>query len=146
GRLWSFCTDEDDPESYSDNGKAINAYWETPDIDGYVFFKNKTFRYLALKIAPAIFTGVKVFLQIKGIWLKDPIFESGARSRYFSFDYIDFEKLSFSSDRTAKTLTKKLKVKKNDKIRLRFRNDALNEPFGLYSFGLEFEEKNNYRV
>lgn len=144
GRLCRFYTDVDDPKSYNDDGAAIEAYWDTPDISGKLFYKNKTFRNISVLIAAAPVTGCTVWVQKKGIWSQ--VYTSGEKARYFDWDYVNFAKFVFSADRTPHTLSGKIKVKKVDKCRFRIRNAELNEPFGLYAFATEYTEaSNNYK-
>lgn len=144
GRLCKFYTDVDDPKSYNDDGAAIEAYWDTPDISGKHFYKNKTFRNLSVLIAAAPVTGCTVLAQKKGIWSQ--VYTSGQKARYFDWSYINFAKFVFSADRTPHTLSGKIKVKKVDKCRFRIQNFELNEPFGLYAFAAEYTEaSNNYK-
>ena len=144
GKLCRFGTNVDDVGGYNDDGAAIDAYWETSDFDGKIFFHVKTFTGLAVRLAAATNTGVVVYAQVRGIWKK--VFSSGAKARYFDWNYIDFSKFTFSADRTPRTLFGKIKIKKADKVRFRLQNDVLNEPFGLYAFGLQFKEPGgNYK-
>nr|DAQ53184.1 MAG TPA: hypothetical protein [Bacteriophage sp.] len=144
GKLCRFGTNVDDVGGYNDDGLAIDAYWETSDFDGKIFFHVKTFTGLAVRLAAATNTGVVVYAQVRGIWKK--VFSSGAKARYFDWNYIDFSKFTFSADRTPRTLFGKIKIKKADKVRFRLQNDVLNEPFGLYAFGLQFKEPGgNYK-
>lgn len=144
GTVCRFFNNVDDINSYNDNGAAINAYWETPDLDGSLFFKNKTFRYVAVRLASAVTTGIEIYVQKKGIWSK--LFDGGAKARYFDWEHINFAKFSFSSDRTPRTIGGKIKIKKVDKAKFRLQNKELNEPFGLYAFALEYTEPgNNYK-
>lgn len=144
GKLCRFAVNVDDLTSYNDDGKAIDAYWETSDFDGKIFFHVKTFTGIAVRLAAAVNTGVVVYAQVRGIWKQ--VFSSGAKARFFDFGYIDFSKFSFSSDRTPRTLFGKIKIKKADKARFRLQNNVLNEPFGLYAFGLQFKEPGgNYK-
>lgn len=138
GRICEFYSAPDDPESYNDDGKAIVAYWDTPNLDGRYFWKNKTFRYVSCRLASAVVTGVKIFAQVRGLWRQ--IFDAGQKARYLDWSYINFEKFVFSADRTPRTLGGKIKLKKVDKVRFRFQNGELNEPFGLYSIGFEYTE------
>lgn len=138
GRLCKFWDEPDNPESYNDDGAPIRAYWDTPDLDGQSFWKNKTFRYVACRIASAVLTGVKIFAQVRGLWRQ--IYDAGAKARYFDWGYVDFSKFVFSADRTPRTLGGKIKLKKVDKVRFRFENAELNEPFGLYAIGFEYTE------
>ena len=144
GSICRFATNVDDPESYSDDGAAIEAYWETSDFDGRVMFKNKTVTAIAVRLAAAVLTGVKVDAQKRGIWTQ--VYDAKEKARFFDWSYIDFAKFTFSADRTPHTLCGKVKLKKVDKVRFRLRNGEKNEPFGIYSFGLEWKEPGgNYK-
>ena len=140
------CRFFDDPESllaYNDDGEPIHAIWDTPDFYGNLFYKNKTFRHLDVRLASAIATSVKIWVQKRGLW--SLIKEDNSSARYFSFMSLVFSKLSFSPDTTPKTIPSKIKVKKVDKARFRFENDMLNEPFGLYDIALEYVENGYYK-
>ena len=110
---------------------------------GELFYKKKNFKYLSASIAPAIATGFEAWAQVKGLWTR--LYDSGAKARYFDFTYIDFSKINFSSDTTPRTLGHKIRLKRVDKVRFSFRNEELNEPFGLYAVGTEFTESGNYK-
>ena len=138
GKLCRFHTNVDDPTSYSDDGRPILAYWDTPDLSGEYFWHNKTFRYLSVRLAAAVVTGVKAFKQVRGQW--SLLYDAGEKARYFDWGYINFAKFVFSSDRTPRTLGRKIKIKKVDKVRFRFQNGELNEPYGLYAIGFEYTE------
>lgn len=144
GKLKEFAHNVDDPESYNDDGAAIDAYWETSDLDGKSFFKNKTFTSVSVRLAAAVLTGVKIYAQRRGIWKL--VYDAKERARYFDWSYIDFSKFVFSSDRTPRTLSGKVKIKKVDKTRFRLQNKEKNEPFGIYAFGVEWKEPgSNYK-
>ena len=144
GKLRRFGTNVDDPAAYNDDGAAIDAYWETSDFDGKAFFKTKTFTSVSCRLASAVLTGVKIFAQKRGIWSQ--VYDAKERARYFDWSYIDFSKFVFSADRTPRTLCGKIKIKKVDKVRFRLQNKELDEPFGIYMFGLEWREPgSNYK-
>ena len=144
GKLKEFARNVDDPESYNDDGAAIDAYWETSDFDGKTFFKNKTFTAVSVRLAAAVLTGVKIYAQRRGIWKL--VYDAKERARFFDWNYIDFSKFVFSSDRTPRTLSGKVKIKKVDKTRFRLQNSEKNEPFGIYAFGVEWKEPgSNYK-
>lgn len=144
GKLRRFGTNVDDPGCYNDDGAAIDAYWEFSDFDGQTFFRAKTFTGVSVRLASAVLTGVKIFAQKQGLWSQ--VFDAKERARYLDWGYIDFAKFVFSADRTPRTLWGKIKLKKVDKVRFRLQNNALNEPFGLYAFGLEWKEPGgNYK-
>ena len=143
GNIFKFYTDKTDNKSYNDNGKPIKARWDTNAIDGKIFYKKKNFRYLAAQIAPAPNTSFEAYAEINGGWKK--LFDSGAKAMYLDFSYIDFSKINFASDGTPRTIGSKIRIKKVDKVRFSFRNEKLNEPFGLYAIGTEFTENGNYK-
>ena len=143
GKVCRFFDDPVTLTSYNDNGQPIHAIWDTPDFYGNLFYKNKTFRHLDVRLASAIATSVKIWVQKRGLW--SLIKEDSSTARYFSFANLVFSKLSFSPDTTPKTLPSKIKVKKVDKARFRFENDMLNEPFGLFDIALEYVENGYYK-
>lgn len=143
GKVCRFFDDPESLQSYNDNGEPIHAIWDTPDFYGNLFYKNKTFRHLDVRLASAIATSIKIWVQKRGLWIL--IKEDNSTGRYFSFMSLVFSKLSFSPDTTPKTVPSKIKVKKVDKARFRFENDMLNEPFGLFDIALEYVENGYYK-
>ena len=143
GRICEFYTDKDSLPSYSDNGSAIFCQWETPDIDGQLFYKNKTLRYVAIRLGAAIATSLNIYGMDKGIWRL--LRADTSTGRYLVFSVLQFSKFSFSCDTTQKVSHTKVKIKKVDKYRIRITNDQLNEPFSLYDIGLEYIESGNYK-
>lgn len=143
GRVCQFHTDKYSLDSYNDDGKPICAIWETPDIDGKLFYKNKTLRYIALRLDSAIATSVQIYVMNRGLW--QFIKKDDTSGRYLSFAHLVFSKFSFSGDKTQHTFSTKVRVKKVDKFRLRVLNDDLNEPFGLFNIAFEYVENGNYK-
>ena len=152
GRVCRFGTEIDDLESYNDDGEPIYCCWETPDLDGRLFYKNKTFRYFAVRLMRAIKTSVRISSQKLGNWtfIKEDRQSGGA----FDFEAIDFELFSFSTDRSEKVIHTKVRVKKVDKARFKVENGYIengvkhgykNEPFGLFDLALEYIESGNYK-
>lgn len=143
GKLCRFFRDKESLQSYADNGETIYCQWETPDIDGNLFYKNKTLRYLAIRVGAAIATSVEVWAMDRGLWKfvkKDNTF-----GRYFSFQNLVFSKVAFSGNKTQKVSRTKLRIKKVDKYRIRLVNNELNEPFALYNIAMEYVENGNYK-
>lgn len=143
GNTFRFYDDVTDQKSYNDDGVAIPARWDTPELMGKLFYKNKNFRRVDVMLAPAIATGVSVYAQIKGVWSE--IFNSGARAMYFDFTHINWELINFSTDDTPRTMGTKVKIKKVDKVAFSLRNERYNEPFGIYMLSLEYTENGNYK-
>lgn len=143
GRVCEFYNDSDALVSYNDDGEKIEAIWETPDLDGKLFYKNKTFRYLAVRLKSAVATTLEMYVQKRGLW--SFIKKDNYTARYLSFGSVVFSKFTFSSDQTQKIIPTKLRVKKVDKARFRFVNSELNEPFGLFDIALEYVENGNHK-
>ena len=143
GIIHAFYNNPDSQESYNDNGVAIEAVWETPDLDGKLFYQNKTFRHLAIRLQSAVATSINIFVQKRGLW--SLVKTDDVTARYFSFSQLVFSKFTFSCDKSQKIIATKLRVKKVDKARFRFTNDSINEPFGLFNIALEFVEEGKYK-
>lgn len=143
GNIFRFYDDVTDQKSYNDDGKTIPARWDTPELSGKLFYKNKTFRRVEVMLAPAIATGVNVFAQVKGVWSE--IFDSGAAAMYFDFTHINWERINFSTDDTPRTMGSKIRIKKVDKVAFSLRNERFNEPFGIYALALEYTENGYYK-
>lgn len=143
GRVCRFYTDIESLDSYNDDGKAIYCCWETPDLDGKLFYKNKTFRYFAIRMMKALRTSVKLYSQKLGVW--SFIKEDVATALTFDFATLDFEHFSFSTDNSEKVIHTKVRVKKVDKARFKVENDKKDEPFGLFDLALEYVESGNYK-
>lgn len=143
GKICRFATDIEDLNSYNDDGKAIYCCWETPDLDGKLFYKNKTFRYFAIRMMQALRTSVQIWSRKLGTW--SFIKEDTASGITFDFANIDFSNFSFSTDISEKVAHTKIRIKKVDKARFRVENGKLNEPFGLFDLALEYIESGNYK-
>lgn len=143
GRICRFHKDTSLQNSYNDDGEPIEAIWETPDIDGRLFYKNKTLKYLAIRLDSAVATSLKLFAMERGLW--SLIKEDDTFARTLKFSQLTFSKFSFSCDLTQKISRTKMRIKKVDKFRLRFVNDKKDEPFSLYDFALEFIENGNFK-
>lgn len=147
GRVCRFCTGQA-PVDYQDRltgaePRAVQAVWETPDLSGEQFYRNKNFRWLAVRLQPAVATSVELQAQCEGVWQTLQI--QPFQLRYFSFPGMVFSKLSFSGDQTGKTLGVKLRLPRVNKVRFRFENKELCEPFGLLGWALEFTQGRRYR-
>lgn len=143
GKVCRFKEDRESLTTYNDDGAAIEAYWTIPSFSGKEFYKKKTVRYLAVKVAPAIATSIRIWVQKKGIW--SLLFEEFGRTRYFSWTQLCWSKFSWSSDTTPRTVGRKVKIKKIDQASFRLENREKDEPFGIYEFSLEFTEIGNYK-
>lgn len=143
GRICRFHTDKESSIGYNDDGEAISACWETPDIDGNLFYKNKTVRYIACRLESAIATSVSIYAMDRGLW--NFVMTDNSSGRYFTYKNLTYSKFSYSCDRTQKIAKTKLRIKKVDKFRFKFENANVDEPFGLHDVALEFVENGNFK-
>lgn len=143
GRMCKVYTDKDEPTSYNDDGEPISAWWETYDMDGNLFYKNKTFRYMAVRLKANVQTGVTLWSMTRGLWTL--IKSKSLSSRIFSFSELTFSKLTFNNDTSDPVVSSKLRIKKIDKVRFKLENSNLNEPFGIQNLAFEFVESGNFK-
>ena len=144
GKVAKFATDEDSLTSYNDDGVPIEAIWETPDIEGKLFYKNKTLRYLAVKFDAALKTSAKIYGKGREGW--ELLKEDESTGASFTFSTLKFSALRFGGEMTQLISTVKAKIKKVDKFQLKVQNSELNEPFGLFEIGFEFVENGNFKT
>lgn len=143
GEIRAFYTDPTAQLSYSDDGKPIYACWTTPDIFGKNFHRFKNFRRFYVGISAAVATSVRAWARESGLWEEQ--FFDDTTARYFDWSQITWDKWSWSTDTTPRTIGEKIRVKKVDKAAFRVENDALNEPFGLEHINIEFVETGYYK-
>ena len=152
GNVYRFFTDENDLLSYADGDSPIMAKWQTPDIAGRLFYKNKTFRYIALKVSPARDSSVLIEGEKNGVW--EEVKDEHAKIKYFSFENLTFARtpgtpsypiFTFMCDKTQKVVTTKTRIKKIDKVQFRFSNNIIYEPLGLNQFALEYTQGGNIK-
>lgn len=141
GKIYKFYTDPAALESYSDDGQPIKAVWETADISEKKFYKNKTYRYVALRCMPEIYSSVLIEAQKNGIW--QDVKRDEVTLKYLSFANVTFSKFTFSCNTTQRVTSSKMRIKKVDHIRFRFSNEVLNEPLGINNFACEFTQGTN---
>jgi len=143
GKICSFYTDETNLSSYNDDGNPIEAWWETADLDGRLFYKNKTFRYVALRLISYSYSKIKIWAKSRGIWTK--IKEQNFSNEVFRFSTLCFSRFTFNNDTSDPVMSSKLRVKKIDKARFKVENSNVNEPFGLHDLALEYVENGNFK-
>ena len=143
GAVFKFYSALDELGSYQDDGKPIYSCWETPDLYGNLFYKNKRFKYLALQMKPSATSGVTVYAMKRGLW--GMIWQNFTKARYFNYHQIMYSKFTYSNDGTPRTLHNKISIKRVDKARFRIENAERFEPFGLMQIALEFVENGNFK-
>ena len=143
GKICAVYDDETALTSYNDNGAAIKAWWETADLDGQLFYKNKAFRYIAVRLMSVIYSTVTLSARRRGVWSK--IKTKTFSNRVFTFSGLTFSTLTFNNDSSDPVMSSKLRVKKIDKARFKIENSNLNQPFGIHDLALEYVENGNFR-
>ena len=143
GEVRAFYSDPAAQNSYNDDGKEIYACWTTPDIFGRNFHRFKTFSQFYVGITSAVATSVRAWARESGLWEEQ--FFDDTTARYFDWSQIDWDKWSWSTDTTPRTIGQKIRIKKVDKASFRVENGAKNEPFGLEHINIEFVETGYYR-
>lgn len=158
GDIYRFYKNEKDPASYVDGTDPIPAWWTTPDIAGKLFYKNKTFRYVALTVMPSKDSSIKIEAEKHGVW--EEVKDDHVSIKVFSFIGLTFKKkvgysstppnerypvFSFLCDDSQKVIPTKIRIKKVDKLRFKFSNDITKEPMGLNNFALEYTQGGNIK-
>lgn len=144
-------TDGSLPRHYHDGKDTpIKAFWETPWIYGSNFYKNKIFMRLGVLLGELtdITTGQTVEtntgILVEGkkndedwkVFMNEEIV-----SRTFSFDRIDFRYLTFRGVAEMPAMTRKIKVKKAKRFKLRFSNNTVDQPFILREYGIDYVQE-----
>ncbi|WP_034452440.1 hypothetical protein [Butyrivibrio sp. AE2032] len=143
GKVFKWYTDDKALESYNDNGEAINAVWETADISEKLFYKKKTYRYLAIRCMPEIASSIQVWAQKQGQWVE--LKDDTSTLKYFSFENFIYSKMTYSCNKTQRISATKIRLKKLDHVRFKFVNDDLNEPLGINDFAVEYTQAGNVK-
>lgn len=143
GNVMEFAKDDSLLNSYSDNGAAIRCIYETADIDALIFFKNKTYRFLAVRAFPAIVSSLKIWVLKQGIW--DLVKYDTGTIRYFTFSHLKFSELTFKTDTGTQLVSSKLRVKKVDHVRFKLENERNYEPLMIDQFGIEYTQSGNHK-
>ena len=136
GRIGRFYTDYENPNSFNDDGHAIEAVWQTGEFVVPVSAKLKDIYSVWVVCATALRTGVIVQAQINGIWKE--IFRDMVSARYFRWSAIQWSKFTWSTDETPKIIKRRARIRNIYKTAFRLENKNLDEPFGVYELGLEY--------
>ena len=143
GRVCRFFTDPDSLAGYNDDGAPIACHWDTPDLSGKRFYKNKTFRRVMVRLSSAVATGLTVWMQERGVWAE--VGSDYTSARYFTWNQLEWSRFSWSGDQTPRLISGRVRLRRVDKARLRLENNRLNEPFGLSELAVEFAEMGDHR-
>ena len=129
---------------YSEDGnKAIVAYWTIPDMDGNIFWRNKTIRTAAIQAAPFPQNKLRLEYKKNGVWTT--LKEWGSKLGFFQWSALSWSNFTWHANAEHKTVTAKIKIKKVDKAGFRVVCDEIDKAFGLYAFSLEYVESGRYK-
>jgi len=143
GEVFRFYNEPNSALSYSDNGRPIRAVWQTSSKMNELFYKNKRFSRCSVQLAPATATGMTAYCKQRGVWEEQ--FNADTSARFLKFSALQFSKMCFTSDDAPRTITRKVHIRKVDKVAFRFINDELGEPFGLEAIAFEYVQTGNYK-
>lgn len=129
--------------SYSDEGKAIEAYWTFPDFSGGDFWRKKTIRTAAVQAAAYPLNRLRLECRKDGKW--KVLKEWTDKISFFSWGALSWKDFTWSGNSKTRTLTVKTKIKQFDRAGFRIVCDEKDKAFGLYGFALEYTEGGRYK-
>lgn len=142
GVTYRFYEEPDEPRSYSDDGKPVEAYWTTPFIFGHSFAKNKDFRTLSVLLNAEPVTSVAMY-EMRGkqkVLLRD----APMAGRFLRWSSTVWDKWEWSGDDSPRVVLSRKAIHKVSKVQFRFEN-AEQEPFGLLQIVSEYTIGDNYK-
>lgn len=145
GKIMRFFADDESglASTFTDDGVAINAFWDTPYFDMNSITNYKTLKGLWLMLQPYARTSCKVFYKVKSRIAEEdsPVI---LHADIFSFSDLDFTRLTFNTDISPNVIFYRKKERKFMTIQFRFQNDLI-EPFGLYKVQIQYLMLSRYR-
>ncbi|MBQ9959424.1 MAG: hypothetical protein IJP01_03615 [Oscillospiraceae bacterium] len=144
GVIYRFFTEKMSSFSYNDNGAAIAARWDFMH-KGRNFHKNKTMTRLSANLAATPNSSLSVFYRRSTDFAYTEA-ALDARISYFMYSALRYSGFVYGGNSEAKTISKKLKIKKYDSCVISLRNEKPDEGIVLYALTLEFNEGNPYKL
>ncbi len=141
GRICKLNTDILTIDRYSDDGKAIKAFWDTPaDDDGSItLLKNLEREGGMLTIKPSASTSAVVYVSVDGEpWEK----LSEGKFSLISWENLSFNSFSFFTTSTPKHIYFNQKLRRYLSLQFRVQNDKVNQSFGIYEISKYFTYQN----
>jgi hypothetical protein len=122
----------------------IKAYWETPYVYGSRFYSKKSFSTVALLLKKTlgddgfeINTGVKVYFKKDNQPFK-VLCDYDGKFSVFRYDNVDYGHFTYANRIKSYVLSRRIRIKKAQRVKFRFVNDILNQPFFLQEFAVEY--------
>ncbi len=142
GRICRFNTDMESLERFSDDGEAIDSVWATKmDDDGSAtILKTMIKRGCAVTLKPYSRSSAMVSFRTDS----DPSPKLAVKGAVdiFSWEDIDFERLSFDSNDSPREIFFNTKVKKYKRLQILVRNNTAAEGFGVFAITKNYVEGN----
>ena len=139
GYVFRFYDDPTAAVSYNDNGAAIAAEWQTPELAGTRFDAAKCFRRYSVRINSAGSTSMNGAYRVSGgAWTA--LADAEIPVRRWQFSKLKFSTLGFGSCAGAQTVRGRLAIHGADRMALRVGNRALHEPFGLCTIAIDYTQ------
>lgn len=125
---------ETDPNPYSDNGVAINAYWYSKLINFGLPERRKLVKRIFYTMTPGTHTSCNLYIRtdVKGEKLVDT-----TRIDLIDFTLFDFSEFSFITSDIPQVVVKKVKEKKITHLQLKFENKDVEESLEITSLGIK---------
>lgn len=130
GRVCRFNTDLTSAAKYNDDGKAIVARWSTKADDDGDFMLKKTMlkKGSGLMLKPYSRSSCKVYIRTDKDFGK---LIKSSQMDIFSFEDLNFDRLSFNTNDSPQVVPFLKKVKKYITAQIIVTNDEINEGFGV---------------
>ncbi len=142
GRICRFNTDIESLERFSDDGEAIDSVWATKmdDDGGATILKTMIKRGCAVTLKPYSRSSAMVSFRTDS----DPGPKLAVKGTLdiFSWEDIDFERLSFDSNDSPREIFFNTKVKKYKRLQILVRNNTAAEGFGVFAITKNYVEGN----
>lgn len=133
GRICKLNTDIEDMSRYSDDGAAISAVWATKyDDDGTpAVLKTLLKRGCCVTIKPYARSSAEVYIRADRTGGHEKKV-AGKPMDILDFSDIDFERITFNTDKSPQEIFLNRKVKNYKRLQITVRNQEPNEGFGIF--------------
>lgn len=132
-------------DSYTRDGSdatAIVAFWETPWIYGRDFYRNKIFMRLGVLLESV--KDVNSAVKVEGRKNEEDwklLWDYDGSLCTFNYGTIDYRLFTYAGEPSCPDLSKKIKIKKAKRFKLRFSNDFIDQALILRQFGLDYVQE-----
>jgi hypothetical protein len=121
--------------------RAISAFWETPYFFGSDFKRKKIFMRLGVMLEQA---GFDTSVQVEGKKNDEPwkvLWGYDGRLCSFAYGRVDYRLFTFAGKAGLPIQSRKIKIKKAQRFKLRFSNNFLKQTMILREFSLDYVQE-----